>query len=240
MFEISKQSSAAGQADLADIRFYLLARPEVQEDLAVSTNQLARIKQTYRTPYKEIPELNEFITNQKEKRNAVPEDHRREHNLQSARGIAKLFGNYAQAQLEDILASEQRQRLDQLVLQTRGPVLILVQTRLASALAITPEQMKELSAQVREADQEIIPDLQKFGRGFISGYGPGETEELRERKMKKMIKRLRRLIRERDCKILDTLSGEQRKKWFELHGKALKIDWDPWDLIKTPFEKENS
>jgi len=170
MFEISKQSPAAAQADLTHIRFYLLERPEVQEDLAVSPNQLLQIKQTYTTPYNEIPELNAFIANQKEERNAVPENQRMEHNRESARGIARLFGRYARERLGEILTPQQKQRLDQLILQTRGPVLLLVQTNLSSALSLTTEQIKTLSTWTEDADEKIVPELREFLRGFISGY----------------------------------------------------------------------
>ena len=100
--------------------------------------------------------------------------------------------------------------------------------------------MKILTAQVHEADREITPDLQKFARGFISGYSPGETEETREREMKELITRLRRLISKRDARILESLSEDQRRKWSALQGKPAESHWSPWDLMKAPFEKEDS
>ena len=84
---------------------------------------------------------------------------------------------------------------------------------------------------------KIIPALQKFGRGFISGYGPGENEQTREREMNDLITRLRRMITERDNKILNALSDDQRKTWIGLQGEPLQIEWSPWDLLKVPFEK---
>jgi len=58
--------------------------------------------------------------------------------------------------------------------------------------------------------------------------------------MKELIIRLRRRISERDAMLVDGLSDQQRKKWFDLQGKPLQIDWSPWDLMKAPFEQEDS
>ena len=58
-----------------------------------------------------------------------------------------------------------------------------------------------------------------------------------EREMNDPITRLRRMIGERDNKILNALSDDQRKMWIGLQGKPLQIEWSPWDLMKVPFEK---
>ncbi|MCK9555925.1 hypothetical protein M0R36_08965 [bacterium] len=241
MFEIERYAPHADpQASLMTTRFRLLERPEVQADLGLSQDQMHAIRTAYKTPWKEIPGLSDFIAEQKEKKAGLSEDDRKAANLESSRGISRRTAEFHGQKLNDILTPQQHERLDQLLIQAHGPVLILVQTNLASALAITPEQMKELTAQVHEADREIIPDLQKFGRGFISGYGPGEDEKTREREMKELITRLRRLITVRDNRILELLSDDQRREWPALQGKSLQIDWSPWDLMKTPFEKEDS
>jgi hypothetical protein len=239
MFEIERYAPHADpQASLMTTRFRLLERSEVQTDLGLSAGQTDAIQAVYKTPWKEIQGFSDFIAAQKEKKQDLPEDKLVAHNIESGLGIQRLTADFHGRKLSEILTSRQQERLDQVLIQAHGPVLVMVQTNLASVLAITPEQMKELTAQVHEADREIIPDLQKFGRGFISGYGPGETEETREREMKELVTGLRRLINERDDKILEALSEHQRRKWFDLQGKPLKIEWSPWELMKTPFEKK--
>jgi len=221
-------------------RFRLLERPEVQTDLGLSQDQMHAIRPAYKTPWKEVPGLSDFIAEQKEKKAGLSEDDRKAANLESSRGISRRTADFHGQKLSEILTPQQHERLGQLLIQAHGPVMIMVQTNLAFTLAITPEQMTNLTAQVHEADREIIPDLQKFGRGFISGYGPGENEKTREREMKELINRLRRLISKRDKEILETLSDNQRQKFSALQGKPLRIEWSPWALMKTPFEKEDS
>jgi len=241
MFEIERYAPhAEPQTSLMTTRFRLLERSEVQSDLGLSQQQVTAIRKAYKTPWKEIPGLSDFIAEQKEKKQGLSEEERKAANLESSRGISRRTADFHSHKLSEILTPQQHERLDQLLIQAHGPVTIMVLTNLASPLAITPEQMQNLIAQVHEADRDIIPDLQKFGRGFISGYGPGETEQTREREMEKLINRLRRLIGKRDHRILEALSTDQREKFSALQGKPLRIEWSPWDLMKTPFEKEDS
>jgi hypothetical protein len=71
-------------------------------------------------------------------------------------------------------------------------------------------------------------------------YGPRESEKTRAREMKELINRLRHLIRARDNRLLESSSDDQRRKWFDLQGKPLHIEWSPWNWMKTPFEKEDA
>lgn len=241
MFEIERYAPHAdAQASLMTTRFRLLERSEVQVDLVLSQDQMQAIRAACKTPWKGIPGLGDFIAEQKKVKEGLSEDDRKAANMESSRGISRRTADFHSQKLSQILTPQQGERLSQLLIQAHGPVMIMVETNLVSALAITPEQMTNLIAQVRQADREIIPDLQKFGRGFISGYGPGETEETRDREMKELITRLRRLISERDNRILGVLSDDQKKIWSSLQGKPLQIDWSSWDLMKTPFEKEGS
>lgn len=237
MFEIDRYASFADPiASLMTTRFRLLERREAQTDLHLSEEQMVAIQDLYKTPWNDIPGLSDFIAEQKKEKQGLSEEERISQNMESSRRTMRLAADFHSKKLNEILTAPQRDRLDQLIRQTHGPVLILVQPKLQSALAMSPDQIKDLTASVREADRRIIPVLQEFGRGFISGYGPGEDEQTRERSMKELVTRLRRMIGERDDGILNALSGDQRKTWTDWQGKPLKIEWSPWDLMREPFE----
>ncbi len=237
-FEIDRYAAHADpNASLITTRFRLLDRPEVQTDLRLSAKQVVSVQNVYKTPWKDIPGFSEFIGEQKRAKQGLSEKERIVQNMESSRKISRLTADSHGRQLNEILTASQRDRLDQLVRQAHGPVLILVQTNLQSDLALSPDQIKGITAAVHKADREIIPTLQEFGRGFISGYGPGENELIRERKMNELITRLQRMIGERDTKILNALSDDQRETWTALQGNPLQVEWSPWDLMKEPFEK---
>ena len=241
VFEIERYASHADPlASLITTRFRLLERSEVQIDLGLSQDQMLAIRTAYNIPLEGIPGLSDEIAERKEQKGDVSEDERRTYDLESGRRVRRRMADFYGKKLIAILTPQQYGRLEELLRQAHGPVVILVQTNLASALAIHPEQMKNLATQVHDADREIIPALQKFGRGFIADHGPGETEETREREMNELLTSLRRMISLRDTKILDALSEDQRETWMKLQGRRLRVEWAPWDLMKTPFEEDDS
>ena len=95
--------------------------------------------------------------------------------------------------------------------------------------------MKRITGDVDEADREIIPLLREFGRCFIAGFSVGETEADRDRKIKELSIRLRRMIVARDEQIFKELTESQRKTFDSLQGKQLNIEWAPGEMARTPF-----
>jgi len=214
-------------------------RPEVQTDLQLTQDQLIEAQNAYNSLSKQIPGLDEFIAAQKEKNANLSEEELASQNFETMRGISRIMSDFYFQKLKTILTSRQNDRLDQLVLQVHGPVLIFVQTNLVSALQISPDQMKRIQEVISETDPEITPTLQKFGRGFISGYSPGETEESREHEMKELITSLHRLIKQRDERILQVLTEEQRRQFGNLQGTPLEIKWNPWEFLREPFSQSS-
>jgi hypothetical protein len=134
----------------------------------------------------------------------------------------------------------QQARLRQIVFQVRGPVLVVLDTNLASELGVDSRQLDEMRAVVSKADREMIPLFQKYGRGFISGYSANETEQDRTREMNELIPHLQQMVRERDDGILRILTAQQTEHFRNLQGKPLSIQWDAREFMRLPFEKKNS
>jgi hypothetical protein len=71
---------------------------------------------------------------------------------------------------------------------------------------------------VKQANEKIVPGLQKFGRGFWAGYSANETEATRTREMNALIPRLQQKIGERDQRILKLLTPEQNDHFKARQG----------------------
>ena len=233
MFELDRSPK-----DFLSDRYRLLAQAVVQTELKLSPTQAAAIEKAWNTPEKEIPGLTEFIAGYRKDRDR-PNLTKRERtvlNTEAIRGITKLCDDFHQQKLREILEPKQRQCLDELLIQMRGPILIVVDPRLASRLGIGSDQITAIKGVVSETDKQFIPSLKKFGRGFISGYGPNESEQDRDREMKGLIDRLGRLIKNRDERILQLLTEEQAKRWKALQGTPVPILWNPWEFLLEPFD----
>jgi len=241
-FEIDRVSPATDpQTEIVKTQFRVLERPEAQVDMGLSQEQIASLKKVYQAPSEQIPGLQEFISQQRASKKAdlTPEE-RASRNLETFRQMGKITARYQSQELRDILTLAQQGRLKQIVLQVRGPVLLVLDTNLSSEMGVDSHQMDEMRAVVSKADREMIPLFQKFGRGFISGYAANETEQTRTREMNGLIPRLQQMVRQRDDGILRILTAQQAEHFRTLQGKLLSIQWEAGEFMRLPFEKKNS
>ncbi len=243
LFEIGRLSDATDpQTELVTTKFRLLERVEVCSDMGLSQEQSNAVRRIYETPWEQIPGLTEFRAQQKAARQKadLTQEERASLNRASSRGIGRISAQFRAQQIRLILSPQQVERLEELVLQTRGSVLIVIDTNLAAALKLGPEQMQRMRDAMGQADEKMIPAFQQFGRGFLAGYSANETADTRTREMKAQIPKLRRMVEERDEALTRVLTPEQQSRPKAQEGKPFPIEWDPWEFMKQPFEKANS
>jgi hypothetical protein len=242
-FEIAKLMEITDpQTELVRTEFRLLERTEVGADLWLSQEQSNAVRSVYGTPWDQVPGSSEFLAQQKAAKQeaSLTKEQRIYLNQASSRGRGRIIAQFRTQQLQAILLPRQLERLGQLVLQTRGPLMLVVDTNLPVGLKLSPEQMKRIRDVVRQADEKIPPLLQRFGRGFWADPSANEMQETRIREMNALIPRLRRMIRVRDKSILQILTLEQNDQFEARQGTLLPLEWDPWDFMREPFEKKNS
>lgn len=241
-FEIDRISDITDpQSALVTVQFRVLERPEVQADLALSKEQALSLQKAYNTAMDQIPGMDEFKAQRKaaKQKTGLTKEESISQNLESSRQIKKITSQFRTRELQRILTPTQRDRLHQIVLQVRGPLLLLLDAELASALEINSDQTRRMREVADKADVELIPRLQKFGRGFISGYGQNETQQKRTNEMGSLIPKLTEMIKQRDRRILQILTARQIDQFKTRQGKPLKLDWDSWDFLQEPFDKHH-
>jgi hypothetical protein len=227
------------RADLVTTRYLLIERQEVQADLQLSSNQLRDAQNAFSASADQIPGLNDFVADQKAREEGLPPDARKAHIAETNRGVSRILNDFERKKLSELLLEKQRNRLDQLVIQVHGPVLIVIDDNLATQLGVDSRQMEQIKSLLRKTDRDILPLLQRFGRGFIAGFSPSETEESRQCEQADIIARLPEMISKRDRAILQILTDDQQKKFCDLQGPSLQIAWNPWNILQVPFNKES-
>jgi hypothetical protein len=240
MFEIDRVFPHTDpRSDLIMTRYRLLERPEVQANLKLSPDQVRGVRNAYTASWAQIPGLSDFVAGQRKKMTGLSEDARKLCILEQSRGIDRITADFFRDKLSELLSRKQQERLDQLVIQVHGPVIIAVDGRIATQLGIGSQQMERIKSLLSKTDRDIVPALQRFGRGFIAGYSVGETAEAREREQTELIARLPKMICQRDSAILDILTDGQQKAFRNLQGQPLQVEWNPWELLRIPFSEES-
>jgi hypothetical protein len=233
MFEIDRYASHADvSADLMKTRFRLLEKPVVQADLELTADQVKAIELLHDTTWDDMPGVNDLIEQHKATFDAAGRKGRRREGF---REVVRAVAAYQQEKLDEILSGQQQGRLEQILLQTHGPVLIVVQGYRSEELALSSEQEEQITFAVHFADAEFVPLLQELGRGFVSGFMPGETQESRTKSLDRMASRIKELIRGRDEGILDQLSSTQLNELRQMQGAPLALEWGRWGTMDKVF-----
>jgi hypothetical protein len=112
-------------------------------------------------------------------------------------------------QLAKLLSADQISRLKQIQIQAQGGTALTANPEVAKALNLSEEQRRKLS------------DLQaEFARRQRELFASGDPQE--------RFAKMRELNRERDAKMLEVLTEEQRQQFTALKG-------DPFDVSQLGF-----
>ena len=132
--------------------------------------------------------------------------------------------------LANLLDAQQQQRLRQLMLQMKGPVMVALDPELQKQLSLTPEQRKSLTQSIEHYEYFRIPFVRRYGRQLVAGI-TDQTIEERKAELDALALEITQIVKERDQDILRILTEEQRQKFLELEGQVLTISWPEHDLV---------
>jgi hypothetical protein len=144
--------------------------------------------------------------------------------------IWQFFNSRNMGCINTILSDRQRDRLQELLVQMRGPAIIMIDPEMRETLAITSNQYATMTAAYSNACDHIRPKLQWYGRQQIAGLSRGETMNARMSECDDLRRELVKLLDRRDALLLESLTESQRATFMSLQGKSLHIGWEDHDL----------
>src|SRR5262245_15753675 len=173
---------------------FLLMNPDVQQELKLSDDQVAKAKevgQTVREKFKDkFAELKD-----------VPQEQRRE----KFQEVMKAVSAETDKALKDVLNADQQKRLKQLELQQRGADA-LTDPDVEKALALTGEQKEKIKTIREDAGTELRETFQNAQSNFQDAFGKVQT-----------------LRKETLEKVTATLTDTQKKTWKDMTGAAFEF-----------------
>lgn len=208
--------------DLIAHKFTLLGRKEVQKDLHIDENQLREIESTYRTPPLTMPGGQDIcaITNRDEK-------------MKQFRIVTET---YHQSRLDTILTPTQTKRLQELLIQMRGPAIISFDPTIRNELNFTSDQTRRMDRIMAYSSDDLRVCVSRYGRLFLCESRRSQTEPEQRREMNALVCVIEEIIKGRDEDILSVLTKDQRVQFDQMQGKPLAIRWSRHDLLYGPFQ----
>lgn len=218
--------------DFSRDRFRLLDRFEVQRDLALTTNQIAALSKCWHAGKDEVPGLPEWTRARHEELSQIDSnDHRRVEIIQRHnKEYFAILATHQSNSVAEILTSNQTLRLTQLLVQMRGPIIIIFDRGIQETLQITPHQEENIRRSLNYYSPTFSEMIRRYGRQQVNGI-VRDTREEREQELDALTLAITALLKDRDRDILLNLSEEQRETFSTLEGKPLAIDWPKHDMV---------
>jgi hypothetical protein len=170
--------------------FAIIARPEVQKELHLTSEQLTKITAFKQVPMKEIP----AITNMSARSEGVAESDR--HKIVEEK--LKLYDQYLLTLLSNVLTAPQAQRLQEIIWQVDGLKSLQKDQLLVSELGLSDEQVGQVRDVFHFYEPILNPLYQRLGRQMIAGLSADESLKGRTEQVQSLSDAITIIEKERD------------------------------------------
>ena len=197
----------------------IVSRTNVQEDLHLTTTQLAEIAAFRQRQPKEIPALTNLLAQvkvaDKENRKRLEDE------------LWKRVDEYLLASLSNALTRTQSARLQEIVWQVDGLKTLDNSKQLETALGLSQEQVKQVRDVFAFYEPILTPLYRRLGRQMVAGLSADETVESRKDQVSSLTGAITAIEKERDLDLRYALTPEQREVWHHLIGRPIELHWEP-------------
>jgi hypothetical protein len=217
--------------DLTRSKFYLLDRREVQRELGLRTGQMTALADAFNTPYERIPGLGGW----RAKYQGLPQEEKRRQKSQYMKSRDTISSEWLESQLADILSEKQKNRLDALLLQMKGPRAIVSIPGVTGRLGLTPEQSSKIQSIIRECHDDLAPFYQRYGHNMLQTSRRSQTMKESEKEQDALVVIITEILKSQDESILAVLTKAQGDQWHAMQGPLLRVSWPETAGFYVPF-----
>jgi hypothetical protein len=143
--------------------------------------------------------------------------------------MGRIISLFHEQKLQEILTQRQRARLDELIIQMRGPILLALLDPLAVQVELDATERAAVAQLLRVGVAEIAPRVKGLAQ-VLERSGAESAEGIARAAS------LRRVLQKRDAAILAALRPQQRALFEKLQGRPLPLSWDAAKLLGLPFK----
>ena len=196
----------------------VISKTEVQKDLQLTTNQLAKITAFRQQRPRDIPALTNLLAQAK----ASGKANRKKIDDE----IWKRVDEYLLNSLSNVLTASQSKRLQEIMWRVDGLKSLDKDHQLVVALGLSDKQVGEVRMCLLFYEPILNPLYRRLGRQMVAGLVADETLQDRNEQVESLACAITAIEKERDRDLHDILTPVQREKWQQLIGRPLQIQWD--------------
>jgi uncharacterized membrane-anchored protein YjiN (DUF445 family) len=192
---------------------------------------MEKVMEAFKTPINRIPGLSTFMLAQqaRSREETLDPEQARAIERETVQGMGRIISLFHEQKLQEILTQRQRARLDELIIQMRGPILLALLDPLAVQVELDATERAAVAQLVRVGVAEIAPRVKGLAQ-VLERSGAESAEGIAR------VASLRRALQKRDAAILAALRPQQRALFEKLQGRPLPLSWDAAKLLGLPFK----
>ncbi|HBC87059.1 MAG TPA: hypothetical protein DCZ94_08905 [Lentisphaeria bacterium] len=138
----------------------------------------------------------------------------------------RLVYSFYENGINSVLTQEQKDVLRRIELQTRGPLLVNYDERLAAQLEISDNQKISIKTVVDDWDRRLyVPRKRVGGLIFLKERVTDEESIKLEKEQIALLVKIKGMLIERDQAVAACLSSAQLKRLKDLEGPQVRIGW---------------
>jgi hypothetical protein len=226
LFELEPRAT-----DITMHKYALLEQLKVQRALYLFAGQMEKVMEAFKTPINRIPGLSTFMLAQqaRSREETLDPEQARAIERETVQGMGRIISLFHEQKLQEILTQRQRARLDELIIQMRGPILLALLDPLAVQVELDATERAAVAQLLRVGVAEIAPRVKGLAQ-VLERSGAESAEGIAR------VASLRRALQKRDAAILAALRPQQRALFEKLQGRPLPLSWDAAKLLGLPFK----
>jgi len=218
-------------------KYSLLATPEVQGSISITTQQVQALKAVFAAPADSIPGVKELRERTRATLNTtnLTEAEASRVRAESRKLISGLFHDYESKELGRILTDSQKARLNELYGQMRGPRILLENKQESSKIDLKEWQRVRMAQIIASYDPVLSVPRNRYMELRINTVRRDRTAASVSQELASIECVMREIEKDEDDQLLATLDANQSAKWFSSIGTLLPIDWRAEKMSEVPF-----
>jgi len=221
------------ESDLTTSKYLLLDRTEAQRELGLTKSQVFALSEAFNTSFTEMPGLDEITARYK----ALPDAEKRQTRDQFLEKRHIISSQWLESRLVNILNDQQRNRLDSLLLQMKGPRAVVLIPSVNGKLGLTPDQTGCIQKIISQSGDELSPFVRRYGHNVLQRSRSSQTAEEALKEQDALVVIIKEILKAQDEAILSELTKPQSDQWHSLQGRLVAISWPDQNCFYVPFQK---
>lgn len=233
----SARRFAALDHDTASCKYFLLSTKEVQRNLQLTQQQFKSLEVVWLSfSLTNDPAIAEYRRSHRQLLAAAHSDEERANiRRKGNEKYSLLIKQNQETTLQSTLSSAQTKRLDELLLQMKGPHAILENTNVARELFLSKEQISRMNDDFNSDGQLLSLLRKRFLRLQIQPMRKRARVDL-DSEIECVARVIKEVEKAQDAGLLAVLSEEQRRSWDNLCGVPVGIVWKTDYFSDEPFQ----